>query len=71
LHFALGHDFRPEYRQMRRIKELIPGASVHAYTATATEQVRRDIADQLALKNPEFLVALRPAQPQLPRVATP
>ncbi len=51
-----GHDFRPEYRQLNRIKELFPAASVHAYTATATEQVRRDIAAQLALKDPEVLV---------------
>jgi ATP-dependent DNA helicase RecQ len=51
-----GHDFRPEYRQLRRIKELFPQASVHAYTATATDQVRRDIAEQLALAHPEILV---------------
>ena len=51
-----GHDFRPEYRQLRRLKELFPGASVHAYTATATPQVRKDIAEQLALTNPELLV---------------
>jgi ATP-dependent DNA helicase RecQ len=51
-----GHDFRPEYRQMRRIKELFPRVSVHAYTATATEQVRKDIASQLALVDPEVLV---------------
>src|SRR5436309_11925245 len=51
-----GHDFRPEYRQLGRIKELFPGASVHAYTATATERVRRDIAQQLALRDPEVLV---------------
>src|SRR5262249_27581628 len=51
-----GHDFRPEYRQLNRIRELFPGASVHAYTATATERVRRDIAQQLALRNPEVLV---------------
>ncbi len=51
-----GHDFRPEYRQLRRLKELFPGASVHAYTATATEQVRKDIADQLGLADPEVLV---------------
>jgi ATP-dependent DNA helicase RecQ len=51
-----GHDFRPEYRQLNRIKELFPGASVHAYTATATERVRRDIAEQLALSDPEILV---------------
>src|SRR5713101_4263962 len=51
-----GHDFRPEYRQLRRIKEWFPKASVHGYTATATEQVRKDIAAQLALTNPEILV---------------
>jgi ATP-dependent DNA helicase RecQ len=51
-----GHDFRPEYRQLSRIRELFPGAAVHAYTATATAQVRQDIIQQLALKNPEILV---------------
>ncbi len=51
-----GHDFRPEYRQLRRLKQLFPSASLHAYTATATEQVRKDISDQLALDQPEILV---------------
>jgi ATP-dependent DNA helicase RecQ len=51
-----GHDFRPEYRQLSRIKELFPDASVHAYTATATERVRQDIIAQLALQEPEVLV---------------
>jgi ATP-dependent DNA helicase RecQ len=51
-----GHDFRPEYRQMMRIKEIFPSASVHAYTATATAQVRTDICKQLALANPLVLV---------------
>jgi ATP-dependent DNA helicase RecQ len=51
-----GHDFRPEYRQLRRLREFFPGASVHAYTATATEQVRRDIIAQLDLRGPEVLV---------------
>src|SRR5262245_37139263 len=51
-----GHDFRPEYRQLNRLKELFPSASVHAYTATATERVRRDIATQLRLSKPEVLV---------------
>jgi ATP-dependent DNA helicase RecQ len=51
-----GHDFRPEYRQLSRLRELFPKAAVHAYTATATEQVRRDIAAQLALKDPVVLV---------------
>ncbi len=51
-----GHDFRPEYRMMGRIKELFPGANVHGYTATATEQVRADICKQLSLTNPLVLV---------------
>jgi ATP-dependent DNA helicase RecQ len=51
-----GHDFRPEYRQLGRIKELFPHAEVHAYTATATERVRSDIVQQLGLHNPEILV---------------
>jgi ATP-dependent DNA helicase RecQ len=51
-----GHDFRPEYRQLKLLKELFPEASVHAYTATATERVQRDIVDQLGLKDAEVLV---------------
>ena len=51
-----GHDFRPEYRQLARLKQRFPAASVHAYTATATERVRADIAAQLRLRNPVILV---------------
>ncbi|MFN0053191.1 MAG: DNA helicase RecQ [Planctomycetales bacterium] len=51
-----GHDFRPEYRQLKELKELFPLASVHAFTATATEPVRADIVEQLGLRNPEVLV---------------
>jgi ATP-dependent DNA helicase RecQ len=51
-----GHDFRPEYRQLGRLRQLLPGVSLHAYTATATSRVRRDIAAQLGLKDPlEFV----------------
>ena len=51
-----GHDFRPEYRQLGRLRQLLPGVSLHAYTATATARVRRDIAAQLALNDPvEFV----------------
>ncbi len=51
-----GHDFRPEYRRLAELKERFPGASLHAYTATATERVRTDIAEQLGLTNPAILV---------------
>jgi ATP-dependent DNA helicase RecQ len=51
-----GHDFRPEYRQLARLREFFPDAAVHAYTATATERVRRDIIEQLGLNDPEVLV---------------
>lgn len=51
-----GHDFRPEYRQLALLKEEFPDASVHAFTATATERVRRDIAEQLQLRDPAILV---------------
>jgi ATP-dependent DNA helicase RecQ len=51
-----GHDFRPEYRQLATLKTRFPQASVQAYTATATERVRADIAEQLRLQSPAVLV---------------
>ena len=51
-----GHDFRPEYRQLAELKNRFPGASVHAYTATATERVRADIVAQLRLAESGVLV---------------
>ena len=51
-----GHDFRPEYRQLGMLKKMFPDVTIGAYTATATEQVRHDIAEQLNLKDPEMLV---------------
>jgi ATP-dependent DNA helicase RecQ len=51
-----GHDFRPEYRQLGRLRDDFPGASLHAFTATATERVRRDIVAELRLEDPEVLV---------------
>ncbi len=51
-----GHDFRPEYRQLRTLRDILPGIPIGAYTATATEQVRRDISEQLALDRPRVLV---------------
>jgi ATP-dependent DNA helicase RecQ len=51
-----GHDFRPEYRQLGRLRAFFPNVSLHAFTATATGRVRRDIAAQLELKDPVELV---------------
>jgi ATP-dependent DNA helicase RecQ len=51
-----GHDFRPEYRQLGRLRTLLPGISLHAYTATATARVRRDIGVQLGLEGAVELV---------------
>jgi len=51
-----GHDFRPEYRQLSTLRQRFPNATVHGYTATATPQVREDIARQLSLHNPEILI---------------
>src|SRR5262245_16180982 len=51
-----GHDFRPEYRQLASIRDRFPDAAFHAFTATATEQVRQDIIEQLHLRDPAVLV---------------
>jgi ATP-dependent DNA helicase RecQ len=52
-----GHDFRPEYRQLSRIRQLHPDVPVIGLTATATERVREDISQQLQLKQPYIHVA--------------
>jgi len=49
-----GHDFRPEYRQIRSLRQYCPQVPVIALTATATERVRQDIIHQLELRQPEF-----------------
>ncbi|TWU24503.1 DNA helicase RecQ [Bythopirellula polymerisocia] len=51
-----GHDFRPEYRQLRLLRKALPGVGMHAYTATATERVRQDVAEQLDLEDAQMLV---------------
>lgn len=52
-----GHDFRPEYRQLARLRALLPNVPVMALTATATERVRDDIVRHLQLREPEVFVA--------------
>ena len=51
-----GHDFRPEYRQLGRLREEFAGVAMHAFTATATDRVRRDIVAELRLREPLVLV---------------
>ncbi len=51
-----GHDFRVEYRQLGVLRETFPDRAIHAYTATATPQVRADIVAELGLRDPEILV---------------
>jgi ATP-dependent DNA helicase RecQ len=52
-----GHDFRPEYRQLHRLRTRFPDIPTAAFTATATERVRQDIVRQLALRDPCIHVA--------------
>jgi ATP-dependent DNA helicase RecQ len=51
-----GHDFRPDYLQLRDVLELLGRPQVMACTATATPEVREDIARQLGLSNPSVIV---------------
>jgi ATP-dependent DNA helicase RecQ len=47
-----GHDFRPEYRQLSKLRAVFPQQPIAAFTASATQQVRHDIVQQLRLKDP-------------------
>jgi ATP-dependent DNA helicase RecQ len=52
-----GHDFRPEYRELKKLRRHLPDVPIMALTATATERVRKDIVDQLHLHNARCYVA--------------
>ncbi|ABB32935.1 ATP-dependent DNA helicase RecQ [Geobacter metallireducens RCH3] len=51
-----GHDFRPEYVGLGRLRGLFPGVPVIALTATADVQTRSDIIDRLGLRDAQVYV---------------
>jgi ATP-dependent DNA helicase RecQ len=52
-----GHEFRPEYRQLSKLRALFPDKPIAAFTASATRRVRHDILQQLQLFNPHKYIA--------------
>ena len=52
-----GHEFRPEYRQLSRLRTKFPDRPIAAFTASATRHVRHDILAQLQLRNPDKYIA--------------
>ena len=52
-----GHDFRPEYRRLREMMDIInPKIPVVALTATATPKVQSDIVKNLDLRSPNIFI---------------
>src|SRR5436853_2741595 len=52
-----GHDFRPEYRELKKLRKHLPDVPMMALTATATDRVRTDIVKELKLREPCCYVA--------------
>ena len=52
-----GHDFRPDYLEIKSIRHLFPKAVMLALTATATEHVRRDICENLGMNKPKLFIS--------------
>jgi ATP-dependent DNA helicase RecQ len=52
-----GHEFRPEYRQLRRLRQQFPACPIAAFTASATQRVRHDIIAQLELRDSHNYIA--------------
>ena len=52
-----GHEFRPDYRQMKLLRKEFPEKPIAAFTASATQRVRHDIIEQLKLKDPGKFIA--------------
>jgi ATP-dependent DNA helicase RecQ len=52
-----GHEFRPEYRELKSLRVNFPDLPIAAFTASATRRVRHDILEQLQLRNPHKYIA--------------
>ncbi|HXM91263.1 MAG TPA: ATP-dependent DNA helicase RecQ [Candidatus Dormibacteraeota bacterium] len=52
-----GHEFRPEYRQLHSLRAQFPDRPIAAFTASATQQVRHDIVEQLQLRDADKYIA--------------
>jgi ATP-dependent DNA helicase RecQ len=52
-----GHEFRPDYRQLSRLRTSFPKLPIAAFTASATRQVRHDILKQLQMRQPDCYIA--------------
>jgi ATP-dependent DNA helicase RecQ len=65
-----GHDFRADYRNLRIIKEKFKGIKAHAFTATATKEVQRDIIKELNLED-SLIYAAEVDRPNLTYRAAP
>jgi len=52
-----GHEFRPDYRQLSRLRTSFPKLPIAAFTASATRQVRHDILKQLQMREPDCYIA--------------
>jgi ATP-dependent DNA helicase RecQ len=52
-----GHEFRPDYRLLSRLRESFAALPIAAFTASATRQVRHDIIKQLQMRQPDCYIA--------------